>query len=385
MKKLAIIGASYLQLPLIEKAKALGYETHVFAWEAHDVGEEAADVFRPISIVEQDAILDVCRELGVCGVCTVGTDLGAVTANYVAHGLGLPCNSPEASFRASNKHAMRCAFEEGGDPSPRSVRVEAGSDLAKATEGLAYPLIVKPTDRSGSRAITRLESPEGLAEAVQAAVAVSFEKKAVIEEYAEGTEYSVECASQKGEHHLLAVTRKYTTGAPHFIETGHIEPAPLSPSLQQTIRRVVFHALDSLGITDSISHTELKIRGDGKISLIEIGGRMGGDCIGTHLVPLTTGVDFVKCAIDLAVGNPLDLTPAAGTPSTGMALVRFVLGQKDLDALEAVEREHPELLVGKSGITPFDHPVEDSGSRYGCFILHSRRPAALEPYLPEED
>ena len=64
MKKLAIIGASYLQLPLIEKAKALGYETHVFAWEAHDVGEEAADVFHPISIVEQDAILDVCREIG---------------------------------------------------------------------------------------------------------------------------------------------------------------------------------------------------------------------------------------------------------------------------------------------------------------------------------
>ena len=54
MKKLAIIGASYLQLPLIEKAKSMGIETHVFAWAANDVGETAADHFYPISIVEKE-------------------------------------------------------------------------------------------------------------------------------------------------------------------------------------------------------------------------------------------------------------------------------------------------------------------------------------------
>ena len=56
MKKLAIIGASYLQEPLIERAKELGYETHVFAWAANDVGEKSADFFYPISIVEKDEI-----------------------------------------------------------------------------------------------------------------------------------------------------------------------------------------------------------------------------------------------------------------------------------------------------------------------------------------
>lgn len=56
-KKIAIIGASYLQLPLIQKAKELGYETHVFAWKANDVGEKVADYFYPISIVEKERIL----------------------------------------------------------------------------------------------------------------------------------------------------------------------------------------------------------------------------------------------------------------------------------------------------------------------------------------
>lgn len=77
---LAIIGASYLQLPLIEKAKEMGYTTHVFAWAANDVGEQAADYFYPISIVKLDEILEKCREIGICGVCTIASDLGIITS-----------------------------------------------------------------------------------------------------------------------------------------------------------------------------------------------------------------------------------------------------------------------------------------------------------------
>ena len=59
MKNLAIVGASYLQLPLIEKAKEMGYITHVFAWAANDVGEKAADHFYPISVIEKEEILNI--------------------------------------------------------------------------------------------------------------------------------------------------------------------------------------------------------------------------------------------------------------------------------------------------------------------------------------
>ena len=96
-KNLAIIGASYLQLPLIEKAKALGYTTHVFAWAANDVGEAAADHFYPVSIVEKDEILSLCRKIGICGICSIASDLAMLTVNYVAEKLGLPGNSMEAT------------------------------------------------------------------------------------------------------------------------------------------------------------------------------------------------------------------------------------------------------------------------------------------------
>ena len=79
MKKLAVIGASYLQLPLIRRAKQMGIETHVFAWECGDVGETEADYFYPISIIEKDEILETCIKIGVDGICSIASDLAVLT------------------------------------------------------------------------------------------------------------------------------------------------------------------------------------------------------------------------------------------------------------------------------------------------------------------
>ena len=170
---------------------------------------------------------------------------------------------------------MREAFEKNGDTSPKSVLVESLDDLD--VDKLIFPVIVKPTDRSGSRGITKLYSKDGLAEAIENAKSQGFEKKALVEEFATGQEYSVEYVSYKGVHHFLALTKKFTTGAPGVIETGHLEPAPVSGDVLEKVQAVVTHALDTLQIKNSASHTELKIAKDGTIRIIEIGGRMGGD------------------------------------------------------------------------------------------------------------
>ena len=205
MKKLAIIGASYLQAPLIQKAKALGCETHVFAWAAEDVGEKLADHFYPISIVEKDAILDKCRQIGIDGICTIASDLAAITVNYVAEKMGLPGNGMRCCEKSTNKHKMRQAFAAAGDPSPKSVLIGPETNLS-VLEGMQYPLIVKPTDRPGSRGITEVQRPAGLQAAIARAREQSFEKMALVEEFATGREYSVECISYQGCHHLLQIT-----------------------------------------------------------------------------------------------------------------------------------------------------------------------------------
>lgn len=378
MKKLAIIGASYLQQPLIEKAKEMGLETHVFAWQCGDIGEKTADYFYPISITEKEQILFKCKEIGIDGICTIASDLATVAVNYVANAMGLVGNSEECVELSTNKHNMRRAFEKNGDPSPKSVLVGSVTELEELE--LSYPIIVKPIDRSGSRGITKLQSVEGLEEAIENAKEQGFEKKALVEEFAEGQEYSVEFISYKGEHYFLALTKKYTTGAPRFIETAHIEPAPISDVKLQEVKCVVAHALDSLKIENGASHSELKIDDKGKIKLIEIGARMGGDFIGSHLVNISTGIDFVENVIRIALGEKPSLK-AKSKPLN--AAVRFVFSQEDINVFKKVKEEHPECIVMSDIEEIEDREVVDSSTRFGMYLLQSDDIVELEKYMPD--
>lgn len=363
-KNIAIIGASYLQMPLIEKAKEMGYVTHVFAWAADDYGERAADFFYPISIIEKEQIAEKCKEIGIVGICSIASDLACVTVNYVADKLGLVGNSLECTQNSTNKYLMRQIFEKNGDPSPKSIVFDDQMDINSLC--LNYPLIVKPTDRSGSRGVRKLENDENLKEAISNAIALSFEKKCVVEEFVEGDEYSVEGITYNGKHHILAITKKYTTGAPNFIETAHIEPAPLEIGIKKRIIEVVTHALDSLGIKNSASHSEIKIDRNGRIKIIEIGGRMGGDCIGSDLVKYSTGIDYVKAVIQVACGEEPDLSVVG---ETFPVKVKFIFSMDDYNEYERIKKERPETLIKtvymKLGL--LDH-ITDSSTRAGCYI-----------------
>ena len=182
---------------------------------------------------------------------------------------------------------------------------------------------------------------------------------------------------------MLAVTKKYTTGAPGFVETGHLQPAPLEAGIVARIRETVFHALTSLKIRNGASHSELKVDGEGTIRLIEIGGRMGGDMIGSDLVRLSTGIDYTEAVIRTALGQRPDLRPASAP--AGAAGIRFILGREDLDALERLRKEHPARLVRAEVRQPDGTPVTDSGSRFGYFLMAAPDAEALRPYLPREE
>lgn len=364
MKNIAIIGASYLQLPLIEKAKEMGYTTHVFAWAANDVGEKAADYFYPISIIEKEKILEKCREIGICGICSIASDVAMLTVNFIANELHLIGNSLEATYKSTNKHAMRLAFEANGDPSPKSYLVDSYTNLSNLK--LTYPIIVKPTDRSGSRGICKLYNSNNLYEAVEHAIKESFEGKALVEEFAEGQEYSVEFISYQGQHHFLALTHKYTTGAPHFIETGHLEPAPVDAVTIEKVKKVVTHALNTLGLKNGASHSELKIDNDGNIKLIEIGGRMGGDCIGSDLVRYSTGYDFVRMVVDIACGNSPVFEKICDPIKVKSV---FMFTQSDIDTFKKIKKEHPENILKLVSYHPENlGNVTDSSNRVGCYI-----------------
>lgn len=378
MKKIVIIGANDFQRPLIQKAKEMGLETHVFAWKEGAVGAEDADYFYEISIKEKEKILEICRQIKPDAVATIGSDLANVTVQFLTEKLGLPGNSQGCIINSTNKYAMRRAFRKTGIPVPGFWIAEEGGETVCPSN---YPVIVKPTDRSGSRAITRVETPEELQEAIDNAIAHSFEKRAIVEEYISGAEYSVETISYKGKHSCLAITKKFTTGAPNYIEVGHLQPAPLSPKLQEKVRACVFAALDALEVQNGAAHSELRIDEQGHVRIIEIGSRMGGDCIGSDLVPLSTGQDFVRMVIDVALGNEPRLQ---WDVSPHVSAIRFIMNERDLAHMEYLQEMNPESLKK----TVLEKPVGearivDSGSRPGFYILQADTMDEMEKLLHE--
>ena len=364
-KRLAVIGANAAITMLIDKAKEKGYETHVFAWQCGDPGEKAADVFYPISIADKEKILEICKTLHICGVVSVTSDFAVNTVNYVARNLGLVGNSERTDLTARNKYEMRRAFQAAGLYTPRFC--QAGSDFqTHDVDGFQYPLIVKPTDRWSSKGVTRVDSPNELSEAVRRAVQESFNDKAIIEEFMEGPEYSAECICYRGECRVLTFTRKETTGNPHYIETGHVQPAGIPEKMQESIRGVILKALEALDIQNGAAHAEFRIMPDGQIGIIEIGARMGGDSIGTDLTSISTGMDYLGMVVDIACGQKpcFDLV----TDPTPVR-VKFIICESDKEIYERLCRDHPESIVRAGDFNDdFDKAVVDSSTRHGYYI-----------------
>lgn len=302
MKKIAILGASYLQSPLVEKAKNSDIEVHCFAWDDDKaVCKYEADFFYDISVLEKELILEKCKEIGIDGILTIATDICVPTIAHVVEELNLIGNPTKTALLTTNKGLMRACFQENQISSPNYNIVKSLNDINLIS--LKFPLIVKPSDRSGSLGVVKVENVVDLEKAIQYCLEVSIEKSAVVEEYIRGKEVSVETISWKGNHQVITITDKIITEEPYFVELAHHQPSQLPLKIQEDIINISLRILEATKVKNGASHIELKIQPDGRIYAIEIGSRMGGDFIGSDLVSLSTGFDYLKAVIDICLNQ----------------------------------------------------------------------------------
>ena len=300
-EKIAVIGANEPLIPFYRQAKRLGYEIIGIAWEQGAVCKKYCDKFYPISFSDKEKVLEVCLHEHIDGITSFSLESALPTVVYVAQNMGLVSNSEESLLLTQSKFAQRQALEEAGIPVPKYNLIENESDLAKVQ--CRFPVIVKPVDSGGSQGICKVESPDKLLEAYNYAISYSRTSKAIVEEFVDGREFSVEYITHQGKHYFLQITDKVTSGAPRFVEMQHHQPAQITEDVHTAIRSMVEKALTALKIENSPSHTEIKLNSKGELYIIETGARMGGDYISSDLVRLSTGYDFVEGAIKLAVGK----------------------------------------------------------------------------------
>ncbi|OYP79591.1 hypothetical protein CIK94_00015 [Prevotella sp. P4-51] len=312
MKRLLVLAAGILQVPVIKKAKEMGIYVIAVDGDPNAVGLKYADKAIVVNITSEEDVLKVAHEEKIDGVIHPCSEVSMNVMGRLNEELGLSGITREQAIRATNKHLMREAFEKGNAPSPKSFLTENVEDAWMHLQNdFSIDGILKPSRNSGSRGIAKVSRDMDKADFVKAydiALNESRDQSVLIEQFIEGPEFSIEIIVWNGNVNVLTVTDKKTTGAPHFVELGHNQPSCFSAADVETLKTAAVAGVKALGVNNCACHAEAKMM-DGKAYLMEIGARLGGDFISTELTHLSTGVDMVAAAINVALGVEPDLNP----------------------------------------------------------------------------
>ena len=353
MKKVLIIGASILQLPAIRKAKELGYYVGVADYNPNAIGIAEADEYFNVSTIDVDGVVKVAQKFNPDGIMTLATDMPMRAVARACEVCGLPGISFDTAIKATDKGEMIKAFEAAGVEHPWYYIIPAHPNLAEVIDKFTYPCIMKPTDNAGSRGVVLCHSREDLENEYEYSHHESRGGAVIVEEYLQGPEFSIEVMVVDGEPHVLQITDKLTTGAPHFVEMGHSQPTRQSEEISARIRDLACRAVKAVGINIGPAHVEMILTKDGP-KMVELGARMGGDCITTHLVPLSTGIDMVGCTIQLACGEKIDISPKFKRGSAiryfdaHSGVIQDIKGIEEAEKLEGIKEVSIVHQVGET-------------------------------------
>ena len=309
VKSILMLGGSRQQVVAIEKAKELGFRTVLCDYLPDNPGQYVADVFYQESTTDRERMLEIARAEGVSGVLAYSSDPASPTAGYVAEALGLPTNPLAAIETMSEKHLFRAFLKDAGLPCPQAFgfpRDAAPEEVAVKAKGFRFPLVVKPTDSSGSKGVTVLEDLDGLEAAIAHAGEFSRNGVLICEEYIRksfphvvgGDIFVVD--GQVRFWGLMSCLRDEGLGG--LVPVGKKTPSGLSASQNAAVKDVLQRLVTALGVRFGELNVEV-IVGEGDVPyVLELGSRAGGNMIPVQLAD-ASGVDLVAANVLCAMGE----------------------------------------------------------------------------------
>lgn len=377
-KRLLVLAAGILQVPVIKKAKEKGYYVIAVDGDSNAIGLQYADMAICANITDEEIMLEIAREQHIDGVIHPCSEVSMNVMGRINDELGLAGITKEQAIRATNKHLMREAFEKDNAPSPKSILTDSAEDAWEHLQNdFSTDGILKPSRNSGSRGIAKVVRDMNKADFINAyniALNESRDKSVLIEQFIEGPEFSIEIIVWNGKVNVLTVTDKKTTGAPHFVELGHNQPSCYSKEDVETLKSAAVAGVKALGVNNCACHAEAKLM-NGKAYLMEIGARLGGDFISTELTHLSTGIDMVAAAINVALGIEPDLSVKEEPKG---ACIRYfcpkpgrLISVSNTEVLDDPHVYKKEIYVHEGDIIP---EVTSSLSRSGHVIVIEKTP-----------
>jgi len=368
-QRILVMPAGSFQVPAIRTAHSMGLEVVAIDRRPAAPGLALADIAEAVDPTDLDKAIDVGKRHAVSAVVSIANDPCVVPCAVVANALGLPGLPYETALRTRNKVLARKRLAAAlPQYCPKFCALSSVSGLARAVDQVGLPLVLKPQEGNGSKGVIRVEAAAMLEKAFQYAQSFSKDGVLVAEERLAGREVSLEGITFGGETELVAITDKMTCPPPFCAEIGHTIPADLPGDAADALETAFREIIAAFGIESGASHCELFATKDG-VRLVELGARLAGGCIASHLAPLATGIDLVRAAIDLALGKRPDLERTRSRAAAIRFLdarpgrVRSVTGIDDA-------RAAPGVVDAVVNVGPGDivFPLQHSDHRVGYVI-----------------
>ncbi|MBT2510067.1 ATP-grasp domain-containing protein [Streptomyces sp. ISL-98] len=335
MSVVAIIEPRSSGAELIVRARELGHTVLVLTGGsgARTIPErQLAHAHRVVRADTDDAaavtaLLGALHEEQPLNAVLPGFEHYVPLAARAAAALGLPGIDPGSVDGLRYKHLMRRAVATAGLDQPAFRAASSERALAAAYAELGPHCVVKPVDQSGSLGVRKVSTAAEALAAFRQALRPGGRsgpgglRLALVEEYVQGPEYSVEGYAEGDRIHVLGITEKVLGLEPHFVEVGHIVPAQLPPSPAREIEEYITGVARALGLGLGPFHAELRMTERGPL-LMEIAARLPGDRI-PDLLRLAKGVDLYEIMLRAHLGQPNPQPRPA--PGGGRAGIRYFL------------------------------------------------------------
>ncbi|MBQ7089047.1 MAG: ATP-grasp domain-containing protein [Clostridia bacterium] len=371
MKALVLCGG-IPQIALIQELKNRGIFTLLADMNENVVARPYADKFCKVSVLDVEGVTRLAREQQVDFLITVCADQVLQVVAEVSERLGLPCYIDFATAEnVSKKSYMKRIFAENDIPTSRFVIMDTFEEEKIAH--LQYPLIVKPVDAYSSRGVTKVTDPNDTAAAFALASDISRTGRAIVEEFVEGDEISVDVYVEEGTAHVLCLTNLYKIGEDgKFIIHRSCIPAEVSDTVATQIGVTAQKIADAFCLTNTPMLIQLITDGE-RISVVEFCARTGGG-VKFMMIKKFSSFDVVKAVVDLTLGNKPHVEPFE-KPATYTVNEFVYCHAGTLDRLEGFEDLLNEGVIAdykqfKSAGTVFN-TINGSGDRVAYFSIEA--------------
>lgn len=307
MKRIMIIGAGEAQIPLIESAKNCGYYTIVCDMNPDAPGTKIANEFFCVSTKDRDMLLETAKNNSVDGI-VANSEYAMRDVAYISTKLGLVGNDERSIGIFSSKNEFRALQKKIGIYSPLHIELSEQEQIEEYVDKMKFPIIIKPSESSGTRGTTKISNKENLEEIKSSFLKCrEFSRNGcvTIEEYVEMTSNAViegEVFVHKGEFLWDGLFTTIRSKKANMIPMTYMFPVDISEEL----RKKAITVLKALFVSAEIKHgeynVELYFNEQGNPFVIEINVRQGGNFLPRYVYE-HCGIDMYKLLVTTSVGD----------------------------------------------------------------------------------